>query len=351
MSDRVVAADFYCGAGGLSYGLTEAGIDVRLGVDFDPWCAYPFTTNCDAMFLEEDVRRVTARVVRRTMQRSDVRVFSACAPCQPYSEVNMQRAAHSSRGDSSLKVVNAILAELKPDIFVMENVPGVVRSDAFLRLIWDLEHAGYAVATTLINTRDYGLAQRRSRVVVMASRISKKPPKLRTKLRHENTVRSVIGELPKISAGETHSDDPLHRAAKLSDLNLRRVRTSRPGGTWRDWPANLRLDCHASGSGSGFSEAYGRMRWNGQAPTITTKFFNYGSGRFGHPSQHRALSIREGALLQGFPKGFEFAEDERKVPMGIAARLIGNAVPPPLGYAIGQAIMTHIRGVAQDEAA
>jgi len=153
------------------------------------------------------------------------------------------------------------------------------------------------------------------------------------------TVGDVIRSLPQIGAGEICTTDRLHRAKNLSELNIERIRQSRPKGTWKDWDKNLLPDCYKKASGSTFTSVYGRMSWDSVSPTITTQFFNYGSGRFGHPVQDRALSIREGSLLQTFPANYDFGDS---MAISTVGRHIGNAVPPKLGEVVGNAIIEHI---------
>ncbi len=131
----------------------------------------------------------------------------------------------------------------------------------------------------------------------------------------------------------------MHKAKRLSDTNIKRIKQSKPNGTWRDWDKKLLPDCYKKDSGQTYTSVYGRMSWNNVSPTITTQFFNYGSGRFGHPTQNRALTLREGALLQTFPENYDFGEIKS---MTAIARHIGNAVPPILGEIIGNTIKQHI---------
>ena len=117
------------------------------------------------------------------------------------------------------------------------------------------------------------------------------------------TVRDTISDLPPIEAGTADPNDPLHASSSLSELNLARIRHSKPGGTWRDWPEELVAKCHTRQTGSTYPSVYGRMEWDQPAPTMTTQFFGFGNGRFGHPDQDRAISLREAAMLQEFPQG------------------------------------------------
>ena len=157
------------------------------------------------------------------------------------------------------------------------------------------------------------------------------------------TVKEAIGDLPVLEAGEIDKKDPLHHASSLSALNLERIRASRPGGSWRDWDANLVADCHKRASGKTYPSVYGRMCWNEPAPTITTQFYGFGNGRFGHPEQDRAISLREGAILQSFPKSYKFKAPGEPIYIKTIGRLIGNAVPVKLGKAIGKSFIKHVK--------
>ena len=157
------------------------------------------------------------------------------------------------------------------------------------------------------------------------------------------TVRDAIQGLDGIEAGGASDSDPMHKSSKLSQMNLDRIRNSTPGGTWRDWDDSLRAACHSRESGRTYPSVYGRMEWDRPAPTITTQFHGFGNGRFGHPAQDRAISLREGALLQTFPKDYSFVPDGDPVCIASVARLIGNAVPVSLGEGIGRSIVAHLQ--------
>jgi DNA (cytosine-5)-methyltransferase 1 len=169
--------------------------------------------------------------------------------------------------------------------------------------------------------------------------------------RARQTVKDAIFKLPPIKAGMNHPDDPLHLSSSLSPLNMKRMKKSKPGGTWRDWPENLIADCHKKRSGKTFPSVYGRMTWDDPAPTITTEFFGFGNGRFGHPKQNRAISLREGAILQSFPPEYQFVAPGEKVCLKAIGRLIGNAVPVTLGEVIGESLFLHVSNLSPKEIA
>jgi len=228
----------------------------------------------------------------------------------------------------------------------MENVPELDREKIFQAFVRQLEAQGYTVSHSRIFCPDYGVPQQRTRLVLLASLRGRLNLSLPT-LSQENhpTVRSAISSLSPIQAGQVSRKDPLHRSSALTDINLKRIRNSRPGGCWRDWPLGLIAKCHNLESGKTYPGVYGRMEWDKPAPTITTQFFGYGNGRFGHPTQNRAISLREGAILQSFPADYIFHPQSTRVSFATLGRLIGNAVPVRLGEVIGEAILEHLEAL------
>ena len=233
----------------------------------------------------------------------------------------------------------------------MENVPRLMRfrkGKVFDDFVDTLEREGYHVRHEIAFAPDYGVPQQRSRLVLLASlrgRLKLGAP-THSSARYE-TVAGAIGDLPGLAAGGCDARDPLHRCSRLSPLNLDRIRASTAGGSWRDWDDGLVSGCHRKESGRGYGSVYGRMGWDGPAPTITTQFYGFGNGRFGHPEQDRALSLREGAVLQSFPPDYEFVEPGAPVQFKTLGRMIGNAVPVLLARAIARSIRSHLRGPVQ----
>jgi DNA-methyltransferase (dcm) len=335
------AIDLFCGAGGLTRGLLDAGIDVKGGFDIDGTCKYAYEHNNKVIFYEEDISQLESKKISDLFKDADVRVLVGCAPCQPFSNYTYRdKNRENSHKWRLLEQFARIVNDVEPDIISMENVPQLKDKDPFNVFLNVLKEKEYHVSYNVVDCSKYGVPQRRRRLVLLASKygpISLIPPT------HDmpTTVRNRIGHLDSISAGEKSEYDYLHRSQKLVDKNKKRIQESVPGQTWKIWPEDLVSECHKKEKGKTFANVYGRMNWDDPAPTITTQFFNYGSGRFGHPEQDRALSLREGAMLQTFPEDYEFTEDDDYNLAKVAVH-IGNAVPVRLGEVIGISIKKHL---------
>lgn len=336
----IAAVDVFCGVGGLSYGLLKAGIHIVAGFDLDPRCKYAFESNVGAPFVLKDVRRLTGATLSKLYPPRSLRLLAGCAPCQPFSPFT--RGIDTSRTTewSLLEEFGRLAVELRPHLITMENVPDLASRPPFVSFVDLLEGFGYCVIYKSVFCPEFGVPQYRRRLVLIASRISEPLlPVGNYDRRRYRTVRDAIASLPSLRAGEVNSRDPLHWARSLTNINLERIKHSRPGGTWRDWPHELRAPCHRRSSGASYQSVYARMKWDEPSPTITTQSYNFGTGRFGHPEQHRSITLREAALLQSFPRTYRFVRRGEKVEMAPVGRLIGNAVPPLLGKAIGKAII------------
>lgn len=339
---RVACVDLFCGAGGLTHGLISEGIPVVAGIDLDPACRYPYVQNNAAKFIEADVADVTGRAVSELFDGADIKVLAGCAPCQPFSTYSQRYEAERDGKWGLLYEFSRLTEDTSPEIVTMENVPSVARHRVFKDFVSKLNGMGYHVWHDVVDCSRYGVPQARRRMVLLASKLGAISLTAPT---HADpvTVRDAIRALPVIRAGQTCKKDPLHSAASLSDLNMRRMMTSKPGGTWRDWPEELVADCHKQSSGQTFASVYGRMEWDKPAPTMTTQCYGFGNGRFGHPSQNRAISLREAAVLQSFPPDYKFFPEGGDLNFSALGRLIGNAVPVGLGRAIGLSIQSHLK--------
>lgn len=349
---KICAVDLFCGVGGLTCGMQKAGIKVMAGYDIEESCRFPYEHNNQAEFVHKDIKDVTVEeVLSKYPQDTDIKVLMGCAPCQPFSSYS-----HKYKGNKNLiqkmELLNYfgnLVEKIKPEIVSMENVPQLVREPVFKDFVNTLSNNGYIVDYKVVFAPEYGVPQNRKRLLLLASRIGeiRLIDPLFTK-DHFPTVRDAIGKLRKLESGEVDSNDDLHRARKLSDLNLKRICASRPGGSWKEWDEKLLPECYKKETGNTFGSVYGRLEWDKPSSTITTQFIGYGNGRFGHPEQNRALSLREGALLQTFPENYKFYDGKISSVNKVAIQ-IGNAVPPKLGEVIGVSIIHHIRHLKKKE--
>jgi len=273
-----------------------------------------------------------------------VKILVGCAPCQPFSQMRFKMGKNNQTDEKYNLLIEfgRMIEVVQPTIVSMENVPQIKGTNVYNEFYALLTRLGYNISAQVVFCPDYGISQTRRRFVLLASQlgdITLIPP---THDRNQVTIEQVIRNLPELAAGEIDANDELHRSARLSDKNLERIRASRPGGTWLDWPENLRCECHKKASGRTYSSVYGRLSWDQIGPTITTQFYAYGTGRHGHPNQDRGLSLREGALLQTFPPEYDFIDPDVPFCFRDVARHIGNAVPVRLGEIIGQSIINHL---------
>ena len=344
----IKCVDFFSGAGGTSAGLMRAGIQTVVGIDNDSDAATTFRSNFPhASFLESDIRNLTEADLESHIggNKDDVWLFSACAPCQPFTRHRLRNEFEDDRADLLLELLR-FLESFVPDLLFIENVPGLAASSEsfgpFRELLSTLDSLGYWNDYDEFNCRDFGVPQKRRRFALVGSRLG--PISFPSKTHgpgapnpHYATVRQWISDMPGINAGQRHQYVPNHQAAALSALNLKRIRATPEGGSRRDWPDSLKLDCH-NGDFKGYSDVYGRMRWDAPASALTTRCISYSNGRFGHPSQDRAISAREAASLQTFPRSFKFSGSLNSV-----ARQVGNAVPVLVSQRFGQNFLTHVK--------
>ena len=343
---NIKAIDLFCGIGGMTQGLIQAGINVIAGIDTDKSCKYAYeVNNKGSKFYDIDVKELNENELEKKYNGSEIRILVGCAPCQPFSnhtQKNKNRDQDKKWG--LLGQFGRIISTLQPEIVSMENVPQLRNSRIYQEFLKVLIDNDYKISSKIVYCPDYGIPQTRSRLVLLASRLGSIELLPATIKKNEyKTVMDTIGNLEPLENGQASTSDPLHRASKLSPINLKRMKQSKPGGTWRDWEDTLQLECHQKKSGITYPSVYGRMRWDKPSPTITTQFYNFGTGRFGHPEQDRAISLREGALLQTFPPNYQFFDNNNEIYVNKLGIHIGNAVPPKLGYIIGSTINNHLK--------
>ena len=344
MSDQnadkdIIAIDCYCGAGGLTRGLREAGIAVVKGIDNDATSRDTYEkNNPGAAFMEADMRKVTPEQVMQGIQRDGKRLLLAgCAPCQPFSRQNaMGTDRHKRR--SLISHFGMLVSRIKPEFVLIENVPGF-RDESnsyhkdFTEMLKTLE---YSFDEGVLNAVDYGIPQSRRRYVMLASKNGtiRLPKKTHgPTLRRYRTVKDTISRLPELAAGEISTRIKNHTSSRLHPINLERIKRIQHDGDGREkFPHSLTLSCHVGHSGH--TDVYGRMAWDKPAPTMTCRCTSLSNGRFGHPEQNRALSVREAALLQTFPRKYVFYATHTH-----NTRHVGNAVPVRFAKKLGRVIM------------
>lgn len=345
---KIKVVDLFCGIGGLTHGLIKEGLDVVAGIDNDNSCKFGYEyNNKKTKFINKDILKVSAKEIDQLFgeQKQIIRVLAGCAPCQPFSKLNLKDITEKQL--EPLGKFAQLIDETKPDIVSMENVSSLAdekKYPIFKTFLDTLEKNGYNYKYEIVNVSEYGVPQNRKRLVLLASKLGQIELIKRTHKNKKITVRDVIKDLPALKAGEIDKNDSLHRTRNLSDKNLQRVKTTpHDGGNSRSWDRSLLLKCHRRKSGKTYrGSVYGRMRWDEPAPTMTTQCIGLGNGRFGHPEQNRAISLREAALFQTFPKGYKFLSPETTITMACVAKFIGNAVPVKLGAIIGKSIKVHI---------
>jgi DNA (cytosine-5)-methyltransferase 1 len=345
MGERVdvamIAIDFFCGGGGLTKGLANAGIKILGGYDICQNYKTTYETNNKCKFLCKDVRALDKPVIYSDFPEiagnEDNLLLSGCAPCQPFSS---QRRSNKEHIDVSLlEEFGRIVDIVKPAHIIVENVPGLRgKGEKVLRLFIEvLSRNDYFYAFRVVNAKDYGVPQNRNRLVIIASRFflpiipkgSHGPEKL-----PYTTVREAIGSYPHLEAGTSCDTLPNHAASLLSEINMERIMaTPASGGDRRSWPDYLILKCHKKGY-SGHTDVYGRMAWDKVSPTLTAKCYSLSNGRYGHPEQNRAISLREAAAIQSFEDDYIFYGNTMSI-----GRQIGNAVPVKLAEALARYIV------------
>lgn len=351
--------DFFSGCGGTSLGFVRVGIEHALANDSCPDAISTFQRNfTNAKVINEPIETIKPRTIKAFCKmESEISLFCGCAPCQPFTR-QKTNSNNSPSEDSRVGLFthfSDLVHNCLPELVFIENVPGLKKlsvdgSNVFSQLIGQLEKDRYYHAHGVIYAHDYGVPQVRRRLVLIASRIGKislpQPTHGPSRKNPYMTVRDSIAHLPPITHGTEHPDIqqyPNHRAARLSSLNLERIKQTGKNGR-RDWPESLLPRCYSQRTNgerySGHTDCYTRLSWDEPAPGLTTRCNSYSNGRFGHPEQDRAISIREAARLQGFPDDFVFTGS-----MSSMARQIGNAVPVRVAEAFGLHFIQHVNSM------
>jgi DNA (cytosine-5)-methyltransferase 1 len=324
------AVDLFCGSGGVTAGLKAAGWEVVAALDNDPIAASTYQENhSEVKFVKHDIEaKIALEEMREAVANRRIDLLVICAPCQPFSSQNRMKGNDPRQQliIKSLKFVSLI----QPTLVFFENVPGLA-GPSHQSVLWELRTAlsavGYLVTDPLVrDASTFGVPQRRKRCIMVAA---KSDAALDAFLgtdttQPEKTVHDAIGRLRLLDSGEKHPSDTLHRARNHSELALRRLaKIPKDGGSRASLPGELELRCHKGSKA--FPDVYGRMSWNTVAPTLTTGCTDVTRGRFAHPAQDRAITLREAARLQTFDDDYHFVGNSSQI-----ATQIGNAVPPAM---------------------
>lgn len=330
------AIDFFCSGGGMTHGMMQAGIDVIAGIDNDSEVKETYEkNNLTSRFIHEDIFSLKEKQLSHLLKidrNDDNLIFIGCSPCQYWSIIKTDKNK-SQKSKDLLKEFQRFVRYYKPGFVVVENVPGLKRKaqeSGLNEFIKELTSLGYNVEFDIFHLKDYGVPQTRQRFSLIATRVLNKKIRL-VKDTIIQTVRNFIGTsngFPEVEIGYRDKTDFQHSVAGLSDENLEALKATPPNG-------GNTTKKRKYFKGKGFQDSYSRMSWDKPAPTITTKFISISNGRFAHPEEHRAISLREGATLQTFPKNYVFYANSLQAN----ARMIGNAVPPEFAKRIGNAII------------
>jgi len=339
------AIDFFCGGGGMTYGLRQAGINVIAGVDFDKDAKETYEyNNPGSIFIQTDIKNLDNDYFERhfNLQKNDNNlIFAGCSPCQFYSIINSDKDKSKQSKDLLMDFARFV-DYYKPGYVLVENVPGILthKESVLPSFLEKLKSIGYNnIVYEIVDMSYHKIPQSRKRFSLIAARLENVNVYLPISEKKSMVLKKAIGQnngFPKVDAGHKDISDFNHSVAGLSDKSLQRIKkTKHDGGNRLDWAKDqeLQLQCFI-GKDDSFKDTYGRMWWDKPAPTITTKFFSISNGRFGHPEENRAISIREGATIQTFPKDYVF----KTKSIATAAKLIGNAVPPEYAKRLGRVI-------------
>lgn len=329
--------DLFSGCGGLSEGMHRAGFQIIFAVENNPDAVATYRMNHpESVVIEKDIRKIRISEILKKLNNKPLHFLAGCPPCQGFSSVrrlNKKRNVRDNR-NSLIKEYLRFVKGLKPLTIMMENVSGLVNYYLFKDMTRKLEKFGYNIDYRVVNLKDYGVPQRRRRLVLVGSLLGK--IKTAEAIKRKVTVRDAIAHLEPIA----ETDDPVHKIVAKHQENILEMIKLLPkdGGSRKDLPKKYLLKCHRA-KNVGFNDVYGRLRWDDFASTITGGCLNPSKGRFLHPEENRALTAREAALLQSFPRTYKFPVTISKTSLAL---LVGNALPPQFSYIQACNIKNHL---------
>ena len=355
-----IAIELFAGCGGLSTGLEKAGFKVVSAVEINPIAAKSYELNHPNVKIHiSDVSSIHAVDFQKDIgDDTEIDLLAGCSPCQGFSRLRKgEEALKDPRNQLVLQFLR-LVKELRPKTILMENVPGLIKSEQgkeiFKQVQNTLERLEYTVSFRIVDAADYGVPQFRKRFVLLGTRLGENEIGIpdpeygnpdnaeskKKKLQHWKTVRETIGSLPALENGGTNERYPLHRCSRNGEKNLKRIKAiPHDGGSRIDLPPELILECHKRYP-DGYRDVYGRMSWDKPSPTITSGCTNITRGRFIHPEQDRGISLLEAAMLQTFDPDYQFFGSYEQI-----ALQIGNAVPVKLGETMGRRVIEYLDAV------
>ena len=339
-SQRPSAIDLFCGCGGMTEGLKQAGYKVLWGIDLaaSPLMSYR-ANHPDVLVTEKDIRQVDCKDMMRILdlKKGDLDLLAGCPPCQGFSSIRTHNGRYSI-GDDRNDLIHdyfRFVESFRPKAVMLENVPGLKDNWRFHNFIESMTSLGYKGEWKVLNVANYGVPQRRKRLIYVAAH--EKDIRISDRQYEKRTVRDAIGDLPPAgTSGDFMHDFPEKRTEKIQKMI---ALIPRDGGGRSQLPDEYILPCHKRNP-DGFKDVYGRMAWDNPSPTITGGCASPSKGRFLHPEENRCITLREAALLQGFPRNYIF-------PGGVAkdrlALMVGNALPVPFIYAHAKEIKQQMK--------
>lgn len=340
---KYLSIDLFSGCGGLSEGMRTAGFHVLSAIDSDNAASECYTLNHpDTVLIKQDIRKVSSSRIKELLKGSNIHLLAGCPPCQGFSSVRRLNKKNAVDDDRNLLIKDYLrfVKKLKPLTFMMENVPGLMDYSLFKEMIDALKRLQYHVDFKVVDVAQYGVPQRRRRLVLLGSRLGS--IKIADPQKKKRTVRDAIGNLESISK----TTDPLHKIVVTHSKRVMELirKIPRNGGSRKDLPNEFQLACHKKPN-VGFNDIYGRLRWDDYSSTITGGCLNPSKGRFLHPVEDRVITPREAALLQTFPKNYKFPIN---MPKAKLALMIGNALPPEFSRIQAAHILNHIKQYNSD---
>lgn len=332
-----IAIDLFSGCGGSSESMRRAEFRVEVAIDSDTDAIRAYEMNHpDTVTLNEDIRDIDTRRIRNILRKRRIHLLVGCPPCQGFSglrRLNKEKIISDERNRLILDYLRFI-DELRPLTIMMENVTGLAEYYLFSNVVRELKKMGYSIEIKILDAKDYGVPQRRKRLVLVGSLIGliniQKPTCEKV------TVRNAIGDIESIDK----TSDPLHKITVNHTPRIREMIALIPknGGSRKDLPKEYILKCHLE-ERVGFDDIYGRLRWDDYSSTITGGCLNPSKGRFLHPEENRVITPREASLLQSFPSEYKFPLNVSKTSL---AKMIGEALPPKFGYIQCKNIRNHL---------